>query len=181
MSTRATATLRVSLCALILLAVAACGAGGEPAVTDPPAGSAAPSASSVVGELGPGCDLLTDAQLTEIAAFTSERERERDTSEILSSCEWRGAHATGGTGTILVKAWASGGPAQLDEESDRLSNTFGTFAPYTGLGDRGAISHSGGLYVVVGERLLFVEARFGGNADMEIQEALMAALIEAVS
>ncbi len=181
MSISAPATLRVSLCVLALVAVAACGPSGGPLATDAPATSAAPSTPPVVGELGAGCDLLTDAQLTEIASFTIERERERETTENIASCEWRGSSATSGPGTILIKAWASGGPATLDAESGRLANTFGTFPPFSGLGDRGAIAHGGGLYVVVGDRLLFVEARFGGDSIPEIQEALMAALIDAVS
>lgn len=178
MSISAPATLRVSLCALALVAVAAC---GGPAVTDAPATPTGPTAPPVVGELGAGCDLLTDAQLTELAAFTVERERERETTENIASCEWRGTRAADGAGTVNIKVWASGGPATLDEESGRLANTFGTFAPYSGLGDGGAIAHGGGLYVVEGDRLIFVEARFSGNANQAIQEALMAALIEAVS
>lgn len=178
MFSSAPATLRLSLCALALVAVAACGGPGSPAVTNAPATPAGPTAPPVVGELGPGCDLLTDAQLTELASLTIERKRERETNENLASCAWRGTHATDGAGAVNIKVWASGGPAQMDEESARFTRTFGTFPPYSGLGDRGAISHSGGLYVVVGDRLVFVEARFGGEANLAVQEALVAAVID---
>jgi hypothetical protein len=180
MSTSATATLRVSLCALALVAVAACGPAAGPTATAAPATPAGPSAPPVVGELGPGCDLLTDAQLTELASLTIERERERETNENLASCEWRGTHATDGAGAVNIRVWASGGPATLDDESNRFIRTFGTFPPYSGLGDRGAFAHGGGLYVVVGDRLIFVEARFGGEANEEVQEALVGAIIDAL-
>jgi hypothetical protein len=178
MFSSAAGTLRLTLCALALVAVAACS--GSPTATDAPATPAGPSAAPVVGELGPGCDLLTDAQLVELASLTIERERERETNENLASCEWRGTHATDGAGAVNIKVWASGGPAHLDEESARFTRTFGTFPPYSGLGDRGALAHGGGLYVVVGDRLIFVEARFGGESNQEVQEALVSAIMAAL-
>lgn len=184
MSVFSRTTLRVPLLALAVLALAACG-GGEATPTATPGGQAtpepgAPTPTAAVSVLGPGCDLLTDEQLLETGQFTVERKRERETTEILASCEWRGSHATLGTGVINVKVWASGGPATLDQESGRLANTFGTFAPYSGIGDRGAIAHSRALYVVVGDRLFFVEARFGGDSNMALQETLMRLLIDSV-
>lgn len=184
MSVFSRTTLRVPLLAFALLALAACG-GGEATPTATPGGQGTPAPgeptpSGAVSVLGPGCDLLTDEQLLAGAQFTVERERERDTSEVLASCEWRGTHATQGTGVITVRVWASGGAATLDTESGRLANTFGTFPPYSGIGDRGAIAHSRALYVLVGDRLFFVEARFSGDSFMPLQETVVQLLIDSV-